>query len=68
MTENLSCKYFQNCGGCYYDNIKSKDYQNLNFVQYEVGYDENGVSLSQLPGRLPPPNHEFGPVKLTIFK
>ena len=38
------------------------------FVQYEVGYDENGVSLSQLPGRLPPPNHEFGPVKLTIFK
>lgn len=29
MTENLSCKYFQNCGGCYYDNIKSKDYQNF---------------------------------------
>jgi len=49
------------------DNLP-KDYQNLNFVQYEVGYDENGVSLSQLPGRLPPPNHEFGPVKLTIFK
>jgi len=49
------------------DNLP-KDYQNLNFVQYEVGYDENGVSLSQLPGRLSPPNHEFGPVKLTIFK
>ena len=49
------------------DNLPNK-YQGLNFVQYEVGYDENGVSLSKLPGRLPPPNHEFGPVKLTIFK
>ena len=49
------------------DNLPKK-YQGLNFVQYEVGYDENGVSLSKLPGRLPPPNHEFGPVKLTIFK
>lgn len=45
-----------------------KKYQDLNFVQYETGYDENGVSLSQLPGRLSPPNHIFGPVKLTIFK
>ena len=45
-----------------------KELQKLNFVQYEVGYDENGVSLSQLPGRLPPPNHIFGPVKLTIIK
>jgi hypothetical protein len=45
-----------------------KEFQNLNFVQYEVGYDENGVSLSQLPGRLPQPNHIFGPVKLTIIK
>ena len=45
-----------------------KRFQNLNFVQYEVGYDDNGVSLSKLPGRLPPPNHIFGPVKLTIFK
>ncbi len=50
---------------CFY--LPKKD-QSLNCVQYEVGYDENGVSLSQLPGRLPPPNHEFGPVKLTIFK
>ena len=25
-----------------------KELQKLNFVQYEVGYDENGVSLSQL--------------------
>ena len=49
------------------DNLPEK-YQGLNFVQYEVGYDDNGVSLSKLPGRLPPPNHEFGPVKLTIFK
>tara|TARA_B100000963_G_C22258172_1_gene507295 strand:+ start:60 stop:617 length:558 start_codon:yes stop_codon:yes gene_type:complete len=45
-----------------------KKFQNLNFVQYEVGYDEDGVSLSKLPGRLPPPNHIFGPVELTIFK
>ena len=49
------------------DNLPKK-YQSLNFVQYETGYDENGVSLSKLPGRLPPPNHIFGPVKLTIFK
>ena len=32
----------------------------------KVGYDDEGVSLSQLPGRLPPPNHTFGPVILTI--
>ena len=49
------------------DNLPKK-YQGLNFVQYELGYDDNCVSLSKLPGRLPPPNHEFGPVKLTIFK
>ena len=42
--------------------------QNKNWVQYEVGYDENGVSLSRLPGRLPPPDHIFGPVTLTIVK
>ena len=42
--------------------------QNKNWVQYEVGYDDNGVSLSRLPGRLPPPDHIFGPVTLTIVK
>ena len=45
-----------------------KELQNKNWVQYEVGYDDKGVSLSQLPGRLPPPNHTFGPVTLTIVK
>lgn len=45
-----------------------KSLQSKNWVQYEVGYDENGVSLSKLPGRLPPPNHTFGPVTLTIVK
>ena len=42
--------------------------KNKNWVQYEVGYDENGVSLSRLPGRLPPPDHIYGPVKLHIVK
>ena len=49
------------------DNLPKK-FQELNFVQYETGYDEIGVSLSQLPGSFPPPNHIFGPVTLTIFK
>ena len=42
--------------------------QNKNWVQYEVGYDENGVSLNELPGRLSPPDHIFGPVTLHIVK
>ena len=42
--------------------------QNKNWVQYEVGYDENGVSLNELPGRLPIPDHTFGPVTLYIVK
>jgi len=44
------------------------EFQNKNWVQYEVGYDDDGVTLNQLPGRLPPPNHTFGPVTLYIFK
>ena len=40
--------------------------QNKNWVQYEVGYDDNGVALNRLPGRLPPPDHTFGPVTLYI--
>ena len=54
-----------------YKDVASKlptNLQNKNWVQYEVGYDDNGVSLSKLPGRLPPPNHTFGPVTLTIVK
>ena len=47
---------------------RKNNLQDKKWVQYEVGYDENGVSLSQLPGRLPPPNHTFGPVTLTIVK
>jgi len=42
--------------------------QDKNWVQYEVGYDENGVSLNMLPGHLPPPDHIFGPVTLHIVK
>ena len=45
-----------------------KEFQNKNWVQYEVGYDEDEVSLNKLPGRLAPPNHTFGPVTLYIFK
>lgn len=44
------------------------EFQNKNWVQYEVGYDEDEVSLNKLPGRLAPPNHTFGPVTLYIFK
>jgi len=44
------------------------EFQNKNWVQYEVGYDDDGVSLNQLPGRLAPPNLTFGPVTLYIFK
>jgi hypothetical protein len=44
------------------------EFQNKNWVQYEVGYDEDGVALNKLPGRLAPPNHTFGPVTLHIFK
>jgi len=42
--------------------------QNKNWVQYEVGYDDDGVSLNKLPGRLPIPDHIFGPVTLYIVK
>ena len=45
-----------------------KEFQNKNWVQYEVGYDDDGVALNKLPGRLAPPNHIFGPVTLYIFK
>jgi len=45
-----------------------KEFQNKNWVQYEVGYDDDGVALNKLPGRLAPPNHTFGPVTLYIFK
>jgi hypothetical protein len=44
------------------------EFQNKNWVQYEVGYDDDGVSLNKLPGRLAPPDHTFGPVTLYIFK
>ena len=40
--------------------------QNKNWVQYEVGYDDDGVALNRLPGRLSPPDHTFGPVTLYI--
>ena len=43
------------------------EFQNKNWVQYEVGYDD-GVALNKLPGRLAPPDHTFGPVTLYIFK
>ena len=33
-----------------------------------VGYDDDGVALNKLPGRLAPPDHTFGPVTLYIFK
>tara|TARA_Y100001970_G_scaffold294285_1_gene449779 strand:+ start:7006 stop:7590 length:585 start_codon:yes stop_codon:yes gene_type:complete len=45
-----------------------KEFQNKNWVQYEVGYDDDGVALNKLPGRLAPPDHTFGPVTLYIFK
>jgi len=44
------------------------EFQNKNWVQYEVGMDDDGVALNRLPGRLAPPNHTFGPVTLYIFK
>ena len=44
------------------------EFQDKNWVQYEVGYDDNGVALNKLPGRLAPPDHTFGPVTLYIFK
>jgi hypothetical protein len=44
------------------------EFQNKNWVQYEVGYDDDGVALNKLPGRLAPPDHTFGPVTLYIFK
>lgn len=49
------------------ENLPS-EFQNKNWVQYEVGYDDDGVALNKLPGRLAPPNHTFGPVTLYIFK
>ncbi len=49
------------------ENLPS-ELRNKNWVQYETGYDDDGVSLSRLPGRLAPPNHIFGPVTLTIIK
>ena len=47
---------------------KKNSFQNKNWVQYEVGYDDDGVALNKLPGRLAPPDHTFGPVTLYIFK
>ena len=44
------------------------EFQDKNWVQYEVGYDDDGVALNKLPGRLAPPDHTFGPVTLYIFK